>query len=183
MNLEQKHLIEACRRGERRAQLRLYEEVFGNLMSMARAYYRNREDCTAVVNAAYLKILSGIRDYSGEGSFEGWYRRIMSRTLIDAWRTQKTYKSIMQESEANQEDIGEEVFNEADRRFSEEEVREMLFALPEATRYVFNLFALEGYSHAEIAGMAGISEGTSRWHVNDARRILKKLIAEKLSRS
>ena len=71
-------------------------------------------------------------------------------------------------------------FNEAEARLGEEEVREMLFRLPDATRYVFNLFAIEGYSHKEIAELAGISEGTSRWHVNDARRILKAIILNQL---
>lgn len=88
----------------------------------------------------------------------------------------------MTEELNNQEDIEEGVLNEADQRFAEEDAREMLLELPEATRHVFNLFALEGFTHGEIAQSIGISEGTSRWHVNDARRILKNLIMQKLDK-
>ena len=182
MTDKEKQLIEQCNKGDRKAQLLLYEHLFGLLMGLARRYYRNREDCKAHVNTAFLKILSGLKNYTGNGSFEGYCRRIMTNTLIDEWRKQKNYRNIMTEETVHPEDLEEEVFNEADRRFEEEEAREMLLQLPDATRHVFNLFALEGYSHNEIAQSIGISEGTSRWHVNDARRILKNLIIKKLDK-
>ena len=166
-----KLLIARCLKNERKAQLELYQQLFGVLMSMARRYYINREDCVMQVNTAYLKILDKLADFGGNGSFEGWCKRIMTNTLIDAWRKDKRTPAI-QRGELQEE----QVFNEADAHFSSEEVRHMLLALPETTRYVFNLFALEGYSHKEISEMAGISEGTSRWHVNEARRQLKERI-------
>jgi RNA polymerase sigma factor (sigma-70 family) len=178
----EKKLIEKCIKGDRKSQLQLYEQLFSLLMGMAKRYYRNREDCKASVNAAFLKILDSLTNYNDSGSFEGYCRRIMTNNLIDEWRKQKNYRSIMTEEKAHTEDLEEEVFNEADRRFEEEEAREMLLELPEATRHVFNLFALEGFSHGEIAKSIGISEGTSRWHVNDARRILKNLIMKKLDK-
>jgi RNA polymerase sigma-70 factor (ECF subfamily) len=171
-----KLLIARCLKNERKAQLELYQQLFGVLMSMARRYYINREDCVMQVNTAYLKILDKLADFGGNGSFEGWCKRIMTNTLIDAWRKDKRTPAI-QRGELQEE----QVFNEADAHFSSEEVRHMLLALPETTRYVFNLFALEGYSHKEISEMAGISEGTSRWHVNEARRQLKERIMKKHS--
>jgi RNA polymerase sigma-70 factor (ECF subfamily) len=182
MTDKEKQLIEQCKKGDRKSQLQLYEQLFGLLMGLARRYYRNREDCKAHVNTAFLKILDGLKNYTGSGSFEGYCRRIMTNTLIDEWRKQKNYRNMMTEQIENPEDIEEEVFNEADQRFAENDAQEMLLELPDATRHVFNLFALEGYSHREIAQTIGISEGTSRWHVNDARRILKNLIIKKLEK-
>jgi RNA polymerase sigma-70 factor (ECF subfamily) len=100
----------------------------------------------------------------------------MTNTLIDAWRKDKRTPAIQRGELQEEKMTDEQVFNEADTHFSSEEVRQMLLALPETTRYVFNLFALEGYSHKEISEMAGISEGTSRWYVNEARRQLKERI-------
>lgn len=89
MTDKEKQLIEQCRKGDRKSQLQLYEHLFGLLMGMAKRYYRNREDCKAQVNAAFLKILNGLQSYTGDGSFEGYCRRIMTNTLIDEWRKQK----------------------------------------------------------------------------------------------
>jgi RNA polymerase sigma-70 factor (ECF subfamily) len=175
-----KQLIDNCLREDRKAQLALYEQLFGLLMNLARRYHRNREDCKLHVNTAFLKILSNLKDYNGEGSFEGWCARIMNNTLIDDWRKNKKMRETMKEKIEIEEDLSSATFNAAEQKLGEEEVRNMLFLLPEATRFVFNLFALEGYSHSEIATLANISEGTSRWHVNDARRILKNLIMQKL---
>ncbi|MDZ4822912.1 MAG: RNA polymerase sigma factor [Flavobacteriales bacterium] len=180
MTEPEKLLIQQCLRNDRKAQLALYEHLFGLLMGMARRYYRNREDCTMHTNTAFFKMLDNLKNFSGEGSFEGWCKRIMTNTLIDEWRKFKKTSTLMKEENAAIYDLDNATFNEAEKKLGEEEVREMLFHLPEATRYVFNLFALEGYSHNEIATMANISEGTSRWHVSDARRILKGLIMQKL---
>lgn len=171
-----KLLIARCLKNDRKAQLELYQHLFGMLISMARRYYVNREDCVLHVNTAYLKILDKLTEFGGSGSFEGWCKRIMTNTLIDAWRKDKRTPAIQRGELQEDQMTDKQVFNEADVHFSGEEVRQMLLALPETTRYVFNLFALEGFSHKEISQMAGISEGTSRWHVNEARRQLKERI-------
>ncbi len=177
----EENLLQRCVRGDQKAQMKLYEECYGLLMTMARSYYKNREDCTMHVNTAFMKILSNLSEFKGQGSFEGWCRIIMRRVLIDEWRKEKKFKGMFSDNEStNSMDLSEAVYNKAETDLGEEEVREILFRLPEATRLIFNLFALEGYSHAEIAAQVQISEGTSRWHVNEARKRLKDLIENKL---
>ena len=174
-------LLQKCMDGDQKAQMKLYDGCYGMLMAMARAYYKNREDCTWHVNSAFMKILSNLKEFKGQGSFEGWCRIIMRRVLIDEWRKEKKFKGMFSDNEVtNISDLSEAVYNKAETELGEEEVREILFRLPEATRLIFNLFALEGYSHAEIAAQVHISEGTSRWHVNEARKKLKDLIENKL---
>ena len=176
-------LLKLCMDGDQKAQMKLYEGCYGMLMSMSRSYYRNREDCTMHVNTAFMKILTNLPDFKGNGSFEGWCRVIMRRVLIDEWRKEKNFKKMFSDNEITAaKDLSESVYNQADNELGEEEVREILFCLPDATRLVFNLFALEGYSHAEIASQVQISESTSRWHVNEARKRLKEMIESKLNK-
>jgi RNA polymerase sigma-70 factor, ECF subfamily len=180
-NNELEVCIEGCRSGDRKAQLQLYKTFFGQLLQMALRYTNQREDAKGYVNQAFLKILNNIHQYDASGSFEGWCKRIMTRTLIDIWRQKKLYTQNIVVDE-RLIDIDETTYNEAERYFDEEGVRQLLQRLPEATRHVFSLFALEGYAHSEIAALLGISEGTSRWHVNDARRQLKGWIEQTLQK-
>ena len=85
--------------------------------------------------------------------------------------------------EAGQEDISEATYNEVNASFEKEEFENLLLQLPEMTRYVFNLFAIEGYSHAEIASSLQISDGTSKWHVSEARKILKLALEKRIVKS
>jgi RNA polymerase sigma factor (sigma-70 family) len=175
-------ILDGCKNDDRRALSKLYELLFSLLMGICRRFYINREDRVMQVNNAFLKILQSIKSGIQSGSFEAWCRRIMMNTIIDDYRKNKRQKEI----ERREEDIGVFAdlslaeYNTAERNCSQEEVERMLLDLPEATRLVFNLFAIDGYPHSEVAQMMGITEGTSKWHVAKARELLKEKLSKRI---
>jgi RNA polymerase sigma factor (sigma-70 family) len=169
-------LIEACIRGKRKAQTEMYTMVFPVLMSMSRRYFRNYEDCVMVVNNGYMKILDSLPHYEKNGVFEAWCRRLMTNTIIDEVRKNKRWNATMIPLETTHESASHPELNNTEERYTSEQLETMLMQLPDATRCVFNLFAIEGYRHQEIAVMLKISEGTSKWHVSKAREDLKKML-------
>ncbi|MFM1998244.1 MAG: hypothetical protein RL204_191 [Bacteroidota bacterium] len=176
-----KEIIEKCKSRDRASLEWLYDQVMPMWMGMSGRYFINKEDRQHVANTAFMKLIDSIKKYEGNGVFEAWCRRIMSNTIIDEYRKQKNWRSGVQLKEEYQEtDIAEELYSDADEKLSNEDLEQMILTLPVATRGVFNLFAIEGYSHDEISAMTGISCGTSKWHVSEARRILKQLIESKL---
>lgn len=178
-------LITACKARDRRAQHELYKQCFGILMGVCRRYTRQEQDAVSLVNAGYFKVLTQLEKYKTHVPFEAWVRRIMINTCIDEFRKNKRrqahidYRDFQESHEQNNSGID---LNEADLRFDAEAVEQMIRVLPEMTREVFNLFAIDGYSHKEIAAQMGISVGTSKWHVSTARKKLKKMMNEKLNK-
>lgn len=172
-------ILQRCHRAERRAQQELFQLVYGWMTGICRRYYRNTEDCSAIATEAFLKILKALEKQIPTGSFEAWCRTITMNTIIDDYRKNKVHKEAVKLMGHEDLDINEHVFNEAHQRFDKEDLEALLLQLPDMTRYVFNLFAIEGFSHQEIAGALKISDGTSKWHVSEARRQLKQWIEVK----
>ena len=169
-------LIAACIRGERKAQTEMYTMLFPVLMSMSRRYFKNYEDCVMVVNNGYMKILDSLPGYGATGVFEAWCRKLMTNTIIDEVRRNKRWNTtITSFDETNLVHRISEA-NRTEEKYSSEQLEAMLLKLPDATRCVFNLFAIEGYRHQEICDMLKITEGTSKWHVSKAREELKKMM-------
>jgi RNA polymerase sigma-70 factor (ECF subfamily) len=142
-------------------------------------YHTNKEDAVAVLNRGFLKILNKL-DTRGENvPFEAWIRRIMINTVIDEFRKNRRRKEVMHYTDWEEpvSATGEELdFNEADQRLDAEAVEALIQALSPMSRQVFNLFAIDGYAHQEIADRLGISVGTSKWHVSNARKILQQQV-------
>ncbi len=169
-------IIAACIRGERKAQTEMYTMVFPVLMSMSRRYFRNYEDCVMAVNNGYMKILDSLHHYEKNGVFEAWCRRLMTNTIIDEIRKNKRWNANMTPLESTHENTSPQELSSTEAKYTTEQLESMLMQLPEATRCVFNLFAIEGYKHQEISSMLKITEGTSKWHVSKAREELKKML-------
>lgn len=149
-------------------------------MSVAMRYKTNPEDAKAMVNQAFLKIMTNIQKYTFDGPFEAWIRRIMINTLIDDFRKIQKERDRIEHidfSETNGNSYGFN-FNEAEQIFSVGELEAMIHQLPNMTRNVFNLFAIDGYKHKEIADLFGISIGTSKWHLANARKKLLQMLQE-----
>lgn len=162
-------------RGERRAQQRLYELTYGRLMNVCLRYTKDDEEARSYFVQGFLKILNNLSRYTHDGPFESWACRVMINAVLDDLRRNKRYKQTHVHSEAqqienHQPDIA---WNAFEQRANADDVLALVRKLPEATRDVFLLFGIDGYSHKEIGAMLGISEGTSKWHVSEAR---KKLI-------
>lgn len=166
-------LIEGCLKGDRRAQEALYKKMFGTMMAVCMRYAGQRDDALDALNQSFLKVFQRIHEFRGEGSFEGWVRRIVFTTVMDLLKTRVRFqeKHVMDEPEYPVEPM-------ADSRLQAADLMRLIQSLPETTRLIFNLFAIEGYKHQEIAKELNIQEGTSKWHVSEARRILKQKIKQ-----
>ncbi|HYG52874.1 MAG TPA: sigma-70 family RNA polymerase sigma factor, partial [Flavobacteriales bacterium] len=152
-------LIQNTIAGQRKAQLELYQLCFGPLISVARRYKRNEEDQQTLVNNAYIKIVTSLEKYEDKNSFYGWIKRIVMNEVIDDYRrNKKYYEFINQDKAVEKMELVE--YSETDYIHSEEELLNMIESLPRATKLVFNLFAIDGYSHKEICEQLGIGEET-----------------------
>ncbi|MFT6815686.1 MAG: RNA polymerase sigma factor (sigma-70 family) [Sphingobacteriales bacterium] len=170
-------LLKQCINNERIAQYMLYKMCFPPLMKVAMRYMENRDDAMAVVNAGFLKIILNLDKYSTPAPFEAWIIRIMINTIIDDFRKNKQYRENHDQLE-NLEDLDQANYpidyHQADKLFGTEEILEIIKSLPNESRKVFNLFAIDGYQHKEIAELLNIKEGTSKWHVSFARKQIKE---------
>jgi len=178
-------LLKGCKKGDRKAQYQLFRMCFDTLMGVCMRYQKEESEAMASLNLGFLKILNNLDKYRTEVPFEAWIRRIMINTLIDEFRKNRQVKELMEyrdfSEESNTRDWAD--YNDAEEQLNAEQLTSMLQALPAMSRKVFNLFAIDGYPHKEIADLLGISEGTSKWHVNYARRRLQEMVKETLSDS
>jgi RNA polymerase sigma factor (sigma-70 family) len=179
MNI-QPQLIALCIKQDRKAEYELYRLSYSYLMSICMRYSKDKDTASEILNMGYLKILRNLGTYRPEIPFKSWIRRIMVNTLIDEYRKNKREREKLSYVEEYFDNIDYSDVNEALSRISCEQIFEQVNRLPEATKKVFNLFVVDGYSHKEIAGMLGVSEGTSKWHLNAARQKLKEYIGNNI---
>jgi RNA polymerase sigma factor (sigma-70 family) len=181
--LNEKVLIEECRKQDRSAQKALFETHFKKMMAICLRYLKNEQDALEVINVAFLKVFSKITQYKSECSLEAWIRRIVINSTIDFVRKNKSYRAnfiltgeFHLYGEPQEEDNSEDTWLEAVLDLSKEELFEMVASLPPATRIAFNLYVIDEWSHKQISKHLKISEGTSKWHLSNARTILKEQI-------
>ncbi|CAN5406488.1 sigma-70 family RNA polymerase sigma factor [soil metagenome] len=174
-------LLELCRKQDRSAQKTLYEMHFQQMMTVCQRYLKSEDDAREVLNDAFLKVFSKIHQFKSEGSLAAWIKRIVINTSIDFVRSNKSYKTnFIHTSEFKMYGNPAES-DEADALnslpdLSKEEIFRMVEDLPPATRIVFNLYVIDEFTHKQIAKSLNISEGTSKWHLSNARKILRKKI-------
>lgn len=171
---ELEHIIACCARNERHAQEKLYKMFHSRMMSVAVRYTNDRSQAEDIVNMGFLKCFQKIEKFTFQGSFEGWLRKIVLRTALDALRSNEKYNDktvFVEKEEFIERDHGERMYYD--------QLLQLVNTLPKTTKIVFNLSVMEGLQHKEIAEILGMSEGTSKWHLSEGRRILKEKI-EKL---
>ena len=144
-------------------------------------YRDSTEDAVAMLNEGFFKIVKNLEKFRGEVPFEAWIRRIMVNTLIDDFRKNRRKRENTEHHDFTDTNIHAQLvnFNLADLAFDAEELLAMIKTLPPMSQKVFNLFAIDGYSHREIGEMLGITGGTSKWHLSFARQRLRNLLAKK----
>lgn len=171
---ELEQLIQGCIRNERSAQEKLYKLFYPRMMSVVRRYIDDEMQAEEVLNNGYLRAFQKISQYTFQGSFEGWLRKIVFHAVSDYVKQNIRYseKVVMVEKD-------ELIHKDHADRLYYNQLLELVQGLPDATRAVFNMYVLEGFSHKEIGKILGISEGTSKWHLSEGRRNLKEKI-EKL---
>lgn len=167
-------LIEGCIVNDRRSQKELYRSFYSLSMGICLRYSKNREEAATIINEGFFKVFDHINSYDFNRPFVTWLRRIMTNTAIDYYRS--TLRFVNQTVEL---DIVEEyeVLNESTLQMLHyQDLLKMVQSLTPGFRTVFNLYAIEGYSHEEIAALLGISIGTSKSNLYKARAKLAELI-------
>lgn len=181
MKIEEQ-LIRQCITGDKKAQIRLYDLCYSYMMSICVRYCKDRQEAGARLNLAFLKVLQHLKDYDHTGTFKAWVSKITLRSIIDEFRTsQKHYQmhvyqgQIVQEPQWTNGDSGH-----WSGEIDAEKIMSLIQQLSPMDRQIFNLFALDGYTHKEISTLLNISEGTSKWHVHEARKKLKENLSKEL---
>ena len=164
-------LIQGCIANDRFYQEFLYKKYFPKMIAMCHRYTQDPDKAMDIVNNGFLKVFKKIHQFQGKGSFEGWIRRIVFHALSDYFKSENTYLKFMVFDRADREEQAkapEQLYYDDLMKFVEE--------LPYMSQQVFMKYAIEGYNHREIGELLGISDGTSKWHLSNARKILKSKI-------
>lgn len=172
-----KETIQACQNGKQSAQKQLYEMFAPKMFAVCLRYCKDRTEAEDCLQEGFIKVLTHIKSFRSEGSFEGWVRRIMVNTVIESFRKKQPITTV---SEFPLMAVDEEENMEADINLTEQELMSLIQELPPKYRMVFNLYAIEGYTHEEISVSMGISQGTSKSNLSRARQWLKKRVEERL---
>lgn len=175
----QHELIERCLKGERKAENELYRILYSFLMSICRRYIRQDEKARELLNIGFCRVLTNIGKYRPVAPFQYWARKIMVNVIINEHRKEKLHYGNHTYVESYFDDAGYSEINNAIEKFDVGRIAMYIDKLPAASRQVFNLFIVDGYSHKEISRLLGISEGTSKWHLNASREKLKEMLGEK----
>jgi RNA polymerase sigma factor (sigma-70 family) len=166
-------LIAGCKKNDRKAQEQLYRTFHGSMSAICMRYTKHQPDAAAVLNNGFLKVFLKIDQYNAtRGTFATWIRNIMVHEAIDFLRNRLTFHR--EQGIPTPEEPAIE--GEAIQKINADALLALIRQLPPATQLVFNLFTVDGFSHREIGEMLGINEGTSRWHLSEARKQLKKSI-------
>ncbi|MEY2925040.1 MAG: hypothetical protein RLZZ337_1588 [Bacteroidota bacterium] len=170
-------VLAKAKKKDRLAQAHLYKQFHGKFLGLCLRYFENRDDALEALNHGFLKIFNNLKNCDTKQSFEGWAYRIIKNTAIDYARKALKKSDFISISE---QEIEASIHPDYTENVMPDEWIQLLQHLPAATRMVFNLVALEHYKHSEIAKLLDISEGTSKWHLNQARKILKQKLEEKI---
>lgn len=173
-----KRIIKDCKKNKRRGVEALYKECAGWMLGVARRYIFDRNEAMSVVNIAMLSALKHIAtfDENRNEKFEAWIKTILVRKLIDYQRKAEKETRIIDIQEVPYQPV--QPYGRTDEALNIQNLKDMINTLPMKTKTVFNLYAIEGYKHKEIAVMLDISEGTSKWHLSDARKKLQMKLTE-----
>ncbi|WP_407428093.1 RNA polymerase sigma factor [Arcticibacter sp.] len=166
-------LLDGCRRGDPKTQKLLYQVLASKMLGVCARYARNSYEAEEMLQLGFIKVFRKINDFREEGSFEGWIRRVMVNTAIEVYR--KEQKSLHLVDLSDVHDAPQQMFG-----MDGLEVKDLLAMVQELSagyRLVFNLYAIEGYSHKEIAQRLGITEGASKSQLSRARVVLKEKLA------
>lgn len=179
-DLREKKMIKGCTKGNPRDQKMLYELYYGKMMGICQRYTKTRDEAKDVLHEGFIKVFAHLSDYKGEGSLEGWMRKIMVNTSINFYHKQKKLNSHICIDE-NIEDHAEisNLDEQAFQKMAYDDLLQLIRSLPPAYQTVFNLYVIEGYNHKEISQMLNISEGTSKSNLAKARMKLQKQLTQK----
>ena len=167
-------LIRGCVKNDRVSQKKLFDTYAGKFMAIAKRYMKEDMSAEDVLMEGFCKIYNNIKSFKGEGSFEGWMRRIIVNTALNKIRKDNRDLLVYQEELTDKSGV-EMMYVET---MSANDMMTMIEKMPLGYRTVFNMFAIDGFSHREIATELGIDEGTSRSQLAKARKFLQIRLKE-----
>ena len=169
--ISEQDLVKGCQRGKAKYQRLLYERYAPKMLGICMRYFHSKEEAQDALQDGFVKIYSKIKGFKGDGSFEGWIRRIMVNTSLNLYRSnlKRMYHS----------DVDDEKVQIADSsvdydQFNVQDIMKLIQDLPDGYRIIFNMFEIDGYSHKEIANSLQISVNTSKSQLLKARAHLRK---------
>ncbi len=168
-------LVKECVSGNSVAQKKFYDLFAKKMMGVCMRYTNNYDEAQDVLQEGFIKIFNKLPKFESKGSLEGWVRRIIVNTALDNYRKNKKHQGNV--------DVDSVGFMLEKKDFTIEEINaqdllKIIYTIPEGYRVVFNLFAIEGYSHKEIAEKLGVTESTSKSQYSRAKKLLRKLLIE-----
>lgn len=167
-------LVRECIAGERQYQEMLYKKFSWKMMGVCMRYSKNREEAEDFLQEGFVKVFTHLRTYKAKGSLEGWVRRVIVNTILDGMRKKSLMFKVVDIEEADHELRADDLLSE----ISVQDLVALIQELAPGYRTVFNLYAVEGYTHKEIGKRLGISEGTSKSQFAMARKVLREKIDE-----
>lgn len=167
-------MIQGCLENNRKHQEALYRKHFPKMMGMVMRYAGDQDKAMEIVNNGFLRVFKKLEQFQGKGSFEGWIRRIVYHAISDYYKKESKYLKFIVLDEKDRD-----VPTTALDGLYYEDLFQLVEQLPAKSKEVFKLFAIEGYTHDEIAEQLGISNGTSKWHLSNARDRLKKSLKKR----
>jgi RNA polymerase sigma factor (sigma-70 family) len=174
LNITESDLINGCIEGNRRMQEELYNRFSGRMYAVCLRYAGNGEEAQDILQDGFIKVYKKLDSFRGEGSFEGWVRRIFVNTAIEHFRRKKYLSPVTEKEENTIEGKYTSVLDE----MAAKDIMALVQELSPGYRTVFNMYVVEGYSHKEIATMLGISEGTSKSQLSRAKVILQDMVKQ-----
>lgn len=176
---EEERLVDGCRNGDRIAQKEVFSKLYRRLLGVCMRYAEDNDEAKDILQNGFIKAFNNMKNYKGDGSFEGWIKRIVINTAIDNYRRKKV-KPLVVDSEMTDR-LGDKMEDEPDdesvyQQIPIAKVMEAVQRLSPAYKSVFNLYVIEGYNHNEIAEMLEISVGTSKSNLSKARLNLRKML-------
>lgn len=171
-HISERELVSGCIDNDRRCQEAFYRQFFPAMHRMCRRYSSKDEEVLEILNSGFLRVFTKLHTYSFKGSLEGWVRRIMFHSIADYYRKSTNKKVHFLEIEEWDASINAKSLDS----LYFDDVISLVDRLPKSTRDVFWLYAIEGFTHVEIGKQLGISSGTSKWHLSNARKKLKALL-------
>ncbi len=175
-NVAETDLIQGCIVKDRKMQEMLYHRFSSKMYAVCLRYCKDADDAQDLLQDGFVKIFNSLHKFRGEGSFEGWIRRIFVNTSIEHFRKSIKANFVADASEVVMEDPA---WNALDN-LGEKDIIKLIQALSPGYRQVFNMYVVEGYSHKDIADILGITEGTSKSQLARAKTILKRMVEDKL---
>lgn len=170
-------LLQECKKGSEKAYYELYKLCFSDLMSVCVRYYKHQEDSNSALNKAFLRIVQNLDKYNTNAPWDRWIKRIMINTIINEYKSNKRREELLTTTDYNESYVFDNMsYNDIVESINVDHIKSLIHQLPDTQKQVFNMYAIDGYTHKEISEMLQIPVGTSKWVLSEARKKLKQKV-------